>query len=702
MCLSAFIRRQEELMKQRKQTRRSRLPLTEALLLVGLIAVVTGCNPQLETTDMHICLEHYISTSRTFTPNSSLSVAYYEIEGSGPDATSFQVSTEDSQVTIPGLLVGDWTVHAIGYSSDGIGLVQGETMITLTNSQQDGTITLEEFYGIGAAEITVSWDESQTINPVVHAYIQQCGPEGIPEELTPSAVAEGSTTYSIPEIAAGAYLFRAELYSEDALIAGATEVIRVINGQTTTGIIPMEFNDLSLGMNLTITDTTDSPVSGTITGIPLTVAANEPIDIAFSPSPDSVQTGLSCMWFLNGQYLTEGNPVTIVPPTGKQRLDVVVTSEREGSAGSAHQIINAVDDIETGAPLLYREYSASSDEEYLIDGICDLEALSDGLIISTAKYDDAIQTFRIQQDSLIVTQTISLDSTYMIDGVSTLAISDNEHYIAAVSDNSNTISIFEHTSGTDTISLVQTILETGANANGTYQFSQIGGIAFNSDGSELFVADRTTNRIIRFQRTESLFTFIDSYEFICLPDLIDVKSLDIRASDDLMAAAVYGSNALTCFRFDSDGDPIVLYSFDYTNYSTLGLSQIHWAKFISDNSLITLSKDSICEFSIEESPLLVPIVNQECRLKETTQIPVLFSPKDLAATSTTEKVYVVTSSGNGIVSFSHDSATHQLTYDTFLSTDDVSPDICAISADNDYLLVGSSTDDRLMLYKFAQ
>jgi 6-phosphogluconolactonase (cycloisomerase 2 family) len=70
--------------------------------------------------------------------------------------------------------------------------------------------------------------------------------------------------------------------------------------------------------------------------------------------------------------------------------------------------------------------------------------------------------------------------------------------------------------------------------------------------------------------------------------------------------------------------------------------------------------------------------------------------------STGDTVYAVTTSGNGITLFKRDPISGSLAYDSFVSTDSISPDSCEASIDDEYLLAGASSDDRLLLYKIAQ
>ncbi len=691
-------------MKHTFYNQKNKQHLSTGVIMVSmlcLIAILVGCQPAAQTADLHICLEHYQSSSRTITPDEPLTVTSYQVTGAGPDGTSFSITTNNTQITVSGLLTGDWDVTAIGFSDNGVGLVQGDSVITLSNTTSSGQITMEDFYGVGSASISIDWDATQTLSPTVTTYMLLCGSLEDPEVLVASSTVDGEVTYTLNDLQAGAYLLMSELYSDGLMIAGATEILRIVDGITTTDSITMEFNDLQLDLGMTLIDDSSAPIEGTIEGIPMTITANQAIDISFVPSPTSIQTGLTCTWYLDGQYLNQGNPISFVSPSGKHRIDVVVISASLGSVGSAQQNIQAVEATPTGSPLLYAEYIEGEQNDLQLDGIADIAVLPDGLIITAAQYSDSLQVMRIESDALILKQTIDADVTNLLDGASELSFSSDGNFIAVSSENAKSVTIYDHSAATDTISQYQTLLQTGTNANGSYQFDQFGGIALNSDGTMLFVAEKSTDQIIVFTRTASSFSFKGNYSFTPTPDIETIKSIAVGYNDEVLALASYASNSMHLLQIATDGALTVSYSIDYGQGGYYGLSSASEVFFPETRTIFLLSADTISEYPLTDSAFGSPEFTQSSRLKETTNIPVDFSPKDICATSDLSKLFVVTSTGKGIVNLAHDVSTHQMTYSTFTTTDTVVPDSCAVSSDDTYLIIGSSTDDTLQLYKFS-
>lgn len=676
--------------------------MTLLILSLMLIISATGCEGPSERADLKICLEGCgIAGSRTFTPEGSLEVSYYEITGIGPDGTSFHVTTSDSQHTVEGLLTGEWYVSAVGFSSEDVGLVEGDSIIILSKTEQSGTILMEEFYGTGDAQITVNWDDSQTISAEVRTYLSLFGSEETPELLSAASSSAGSVSYSLTSLDSGAYLLRSELYSDGQKVGGAIEILKIVNGKTTTGQFDLVFNDLLLGIDLTITDPSLPPVTGEISGIPMTVVADVPIEVSFTPDADSLQTGLECMWFYDSTYLSTGNPVQITFPEGSGRLDVIVSSSSHpGSAGAAFTNITAVESIPSGSPQLYREYS--DDEVFKLDGLSDIAVLDDGLVITTSSNSDTVQTMRITNDDrLVVKQTLTHDgSTNLLDGASSIAVAGNEQVVAVCSATGKTISIYTHTTGSDTLVLTQTILSSATGPGGSYTITSLTEAAFSPDREYLYVATGSQNAILRFSKsTEGVYAFQETQTFSTTPAIDSIRSIDAGYTAVPFVSCVgYDSNTYHGFKIGTAGALSANYSLNSSN-GWYGLSAARKVRHITDESFFTLSADTISEFVLSGS--IIVSIDQSCRLKEYTHVATDFAPKDVCWDSLTESVYVVSSKGNSIISFDRDASTHTMSYLRATSTDTLEPTSCEVSSDDAYLLIGSASNDKLRLYKFA-
>lgn len=672
-----------------------------ALFLCIALLMLCSCEPDTETADLYLQIEdQYASLNSGSSRSLDLSVSYYLVTGRGPDGNQFELTSETGQITVPSLVLGDWEITVIGFSSDEKGLSQGQSVITLTKAEYDGTIIIDKFYGTGSAVVTASWDDTQVVNAELSAQITLSGSLEAPVQLTPDSTTGGTAVFNLNDYPSGAYLLQIGLYSEGTLTAGAAKIIRIVDEETAQTNITLTFNDLLVGMQLTLHDNYSEPLKGSITGIPLTALTGSPVTVAFTPDPECSFEEISCMWYVDGQLHTTGNPIEYTPKEGVQRLDVIATTADSGSDASAAHIVEGVSGIEPGTPLLYRNYAPENEKGIKVDGISDIRVLPDGTIAAVSAIDDCLQLLSIQNDELYLEQTFTSDGLAMLDGASRIEISDDGRFIAVLSDNDQSITIFEYDPAMMSADHFQTLLSSGGSTV-TYDIGQLGAAAFTDDGGTLMVSDRSDNSFIQFSLQESMFACSGSFTFTEIIDVSDPRSMTFMFNDYTTVIASTGTNAVFFMEGASSDQPLMRTFRDYEHTTTSGLSGVHTIERINENQFISLAQDTLSEFFIEGSPQYYTIT-QDSRHKESTHVPVSFRPKDVTHDSTGDTVYAVTTSGNGITLFKRDPVSGSLAYDSFVSTDSVSPDSCEASIDDEYLLAAASSDDRLLLYKIAQ
>lgn len=673
---------------------------TAVLVCIALL-MLSSCSPETETADLYVQIEdRYASLNTASSRSLDLSVSYYLVTGRGPDGNRFELTSETGQITVPGLVLGDWEITVIGFSAEEKGLSQGQTIITLTKAEYDGTIIIDQFYGTGSAVVTASWDDAQVVNAGLSAQISLSGSVDPPQQLTADSTSAGTAVYNLNDYPAGAYLLQMGLYSEGILTAGAAKIIRIVDGETSLTDISLTFNDLLVGMQLTLHDSYSEPLSGSITGIPLTALTGSPVTVAFTPDPECSFEEISCMWYVDGELFTTGNPIEYIPQEGIQRLDVIATTSDSGSDASAVHVVEGVSGIQPGTPLLYRNYAPENEKGIKVDGISDIQTLPDGTIAVVSAIDDCLQLLSIQNDELYLEQTFTSDGLAMLDGASRLEVSEDGRFIAVLSDNDQSITIFEYDPVMMSADHFQTLLSAGGSTV-TYDIGQLGAAAFTDDGATLMVTDRSDNSFIQFSLQENMYACTGSFTFTEVLEVSDPRSMTFMFNDYTAVVASTGTNALFFMEGASTDQPLMKTFRDYVHTSTSGLSAVHTIERINENQFIALAQDTLSEFFMEGTTQYYSIT-QDSRHKESTHVPVPFRPKDATHDSAGDIVYAVTTSGNGITVFTRDPISGSLAYDSFVSTDSVSPDSCEASIDDQYLLAGASADDRLLLYKIAQ
>jgi len=70
------------------------------------------------TGDLLIVLDPEDSISKSILPSLSMNCSRYQIEGSGPNAKTFSVSTAENSVLVQELVPGTWNITIDGYNDD--------------------------------------------------------------------------------------------------------------------------------------------------------------------------------------------------------------------------------------------------------------------------------------------------------------------------------------------------------------------------------------------------------------------------------------------------------------------------------------------------------------------------------------------------------------------------------------------------------
>ncbi len=675
------------------------------LLIITLLA--SGCTETSEsrTASLTLTLEKNASgvemDTRSVLPETPLQVSYYTITGLGPNDSIFNVSTQDSITTIPGLQTGDWQITAYGWNENGFRLISGSTLFSLTPDSNETSIVLDEFYGAGTVSVLITWDSALTFTPEFHLYLY---PQGGEETEVSPVIAAGSASYET-SLPAGSYILRCELFSYGISVAGCVEAVRIADGITSAGNIVLNLDTMKSEISLSLTDITTIPVEGVITGIPVTVVAGIPIDLTFSSSNVAAEdiAALSIDWYLDGTYLLTGTTCTITPAAGPHRVDVLAATSAAGSSGSISEMFTTIETGSTGS-LSIIEIIDDNTQGTMFDGIEWILINADDLIITASKVDDTIQTFRMESGSPVLKQTIDNSVEIPLNGVKVIASSDDGELICAISEYSKSLVVFSHTPGTDTLELVEAF-QTAFMIDGTPQsIGLISNIEIDSIGGNIYIDDRLEGCIFHFLYDGTEVVPIGRYSYITSPVIDSPRKIAISPNGLKMAIPCYGSSSLLIFDIDPlTGIPTLDTMFSYVGTGTLGLGNANNAVFLNNYTLYVTSNDFLCEFRYgEPTPGAPEEWYQSQRINEGTDVPNMDGPKHVILNAAQTHVYVCASISNGITVFSRNVTTGILTYDSFISFDPGDPVLSAITSDGLYLLAPSYTSDQLFVLSIAE
>ena len=277
--------------------------------------------------------------SKTLVPDLDMTPAEYRITGSGPEEQSFSETTQTPPLTIPGLRFGDWTVSVEALNADGILIGRCQEVVRIRSGI---TVTfsavLRPLEGNGSLDLTVTWPQADTENPVVRGQLVASDGQVLVLEFTISA--PGRAVCARGDIAAGYYTLVIQLYDQlasgDQLAMGAVVMARILHEQTTYGAFDFpEINDPPGDLEVSITPEMADPIAVSLSGQAAEIDEGGSMSVTASVPPDSGE--VLWAWYLNGASVGAGSSITVgasLEP-GVYRLDVTVSTSDGSRAGSA-------------------------------------------------------------------------------------------------------------------------------------------------------------------------------------------------------------------------------------------------------------------------------------------------------------------------------------------------------------------------------
>lgn len=372
------------------------------VLVITLVIAGTSCTdpgPEVGTLTLNMQMS---SRSRALIPGETpLEVARYIVMGTGPQGATFNVSTSTKSVDIEGLLLGEWSIRAIGQNQGGTDLVEGTIDTIIGTSPNIVIIELNELIGKGTLNLTLDWSEIEIASP--STTLRLIDAEGNTRTLNPTVnnAANGSVTYQ-ELLDAGSYTVTAQLENNGEPIAGFADFIRIVSNRTTEAQITFEIEDYTtLPASVTMVDHLGTPIECEIAGLPEEVPAFEPVTVYLSSDSDAV---IDAVWYLDGAEIARGMECTFRTAIGSHRLDVLAQGALLASLGSATISFESKVIGTSGVPVLLRNVSSSSDG-ITIDAGCVTKLLPNNILIVGNNTEQAIHVCRIVRGSLEVLHT---------------------------------------------------------------------------------------------------------------------------------------------------------------------------------------------------------------------------------------------------------------------------------------------------------
>jgi hypothetical protein len=302
------------------------------LIIVTFVAVsCTLVSPKKGTLLLDIDPGFQIST---LLPDVDMTPTQYDFHGDGPNGSSFDVSDDQLPVLKYGLDYGDWTITVNAKNVSNTIVARGSETTTInTGNAKTVQVKIKPVSGYGTLDLTVLWNDADVDIPSVMG--QLVLNEGAPIDLAFTIPEPGKALYSNDSIPTGYYTMTVQLYDNGLLVMGAVEVVRIVNGNTTSGVfefydINKPGGDLSISLSLEM----DDPLTVNLSGQQPEITEGDTMTVSASIVEDV--GNVVFIWYINGESKFTGETYSFGSylPAGFYRLDVTAFTADGTRAGS--------------------------------------------------------------------------------------------------------------------------------------------------------------------------------------------------------------------------------------------------------------------------------------------------------------------------------------------------------------------------------
>ncbi len=273
--------------------------------------------------------------AKTLLPDIDMTPAGYDISGTGPNGDTFNFNNAQPPIMASNLEPGDWTITVNGKNSAGTIIAMGEQTTTLFPGQsQSVDITITPVEGYGSLDLTLFWTASDTIDPSITAELVPDTGSSIP--LTFNIAPPGTAAYTGSGIPTGYYTLVVQLIDSGTLTMGAVEVVRVVDGQTTSGAFEFyDINQIGGSIQVNITPIMNDPITVIMSSQIAEFGVGGFMTVESSVPPET--GNVVYVWYINGNSVATGASYTT--PTdlahGIYRMDVTAFTTDGSRAGAA-------------------------------------------------------------------------------------------------------------------------------------------------------------------------------------------------------------------------------------------------------------------------------------------------------------------------------------------------------------------------------
>lgn len=320
-----------------RNSTRLHLPGGVIAALVLLVAT-TGCElitGSARVGSLQVAVDQTTVQGRGLGPEISVDIDHYVIRGESTTGESFEVTSVESQVVIPGLHAGYWDVTVDAYNEGNVHLYTGTTVVLVEGGVSLPVIvSLVAVSGTGTLSVTMTWPGGEIANPAVDALLVPAAGDALPLTF---AIAGAAASFSSSEIPSGYHTLITKLKEDDMIVAGAVEFVHIVHDHITNADFAFaEINAPgSLQVGVEVAPEFTESLAVTIDGGETTSPFGQ--DVALTGAVAGGPGNTVFTWYVNGTAVDAGVSQTIISGQvpGHYRVDLLVVTADGTDGGMA-------------------------------------------------------------------------------------------------------------------------------------------------------------------------------------------------------------------------------------------------------------------------------------------------------------------------------------------------------------------------------
>jgi hypothetical protein len=275
---------------------------------------------------------------RTLLPPLDMAIASYAVSGTGPSGATFATTSTQATLTINSLAFGQWTVSVSARNAAGTAIAQGSGSVAVATGQTSSlSVQVAPIPGNGSLHLAVTWTAAKVNVPSLSGQLLPVTGSPIPLTFT---MGSGSATSDASGIPAGYYTLTLQLMDNKIVIMGAVDVVRILQGQTTSGTFDFTASNQPGGaIAVSIVPVMSDPLTVGLTGQKASIAVGGSMTVTAAVT--GYTGNVTYVWNMNGQSIATGSTASpsltlgSTMASGIYRLDVTAFSADGLRAGSA-------------------------------------------------------------------------------------------------------------------------------------------------------------------------------------------------------------------------------------------------------------------------------------------------------------------------------------------------------------------------------